>query len=95
MELILERGLEHQQKAVDAISAVFKGVTITPPTLAYQNPTFLYDEQCISANIRMLQRNIREDYRHNANPDTGHYLNLDIKMETGTGKTICIHTSHL
>lgn len=87
MELILERGLEHQQKAVDAISAVFKGVTITPPTLAYQNPTFLYDEQCISANIRMLQRNIREDYRHNANPDTGHYLNLDIKMETGTGKT--------
>lgn len=87
MELILERGLEHQQKAVDAISAVFEGATIASPTLAYQNPTLSYNDARISSNIRELQKNVREDYRHNANPDTGNYLNIDIKMETGTGKT--------
>ncbi|MCD8012088.1 MAG: type III restriction-modification system endonuclease [Lachnospiraceae bacterium] len=87
MELILERNLEHQQKAVDAIIDVFEGVTITPPTIAYQNPTFAYNDMRISENIRNLQKDIREDYRHNANMDTGNYLNVDIKMETGTGKT--------
>lgn len=87
MELILERGLEHQQKAVDAVSAVFEGAAITSPTVAYQNPTFSYDDTRISNNIRELQKNVREDYRHNANPDTGTYLNIDVKMETGTGKT--------
>lgn len=87
MELILERGLEHQQKAVDAISAVFEGAIIAPPTIAYQNPTFSYNDARISSNISVLQKKIREDYRHNANPDTGNYLNIDIKMETGTGKT--------
>ena len=66
MELILERDLEHQQKAVEAIVDVFEGVKIISPTIAYQNPSF----DC-----------------HNANPDTGSYLNIDIKMETGTGKT--------
>ena len=87
MELILKRGLEHQQKAVDAVSAVFEGVTITSPTVAYQNPTFSYDDTCISNNIRELQKNVRKDYRHNANPDTGTYLNIDVKMETDAGKT--------
>lgn len=87
MELILERGLDHQQKAVDAIRDVFEGATITQPTIAYQNPTFDYREQRIIENISSLQKNIREDYCHNANPDTGSYLNIDIKMETGTGKT--------
>ena len=70
MELILERGLEHQQKAVDAISAVFEGAIIAPPTIAYQNPTFSYNDARISSNISVLQKKIREDYRHNANPDT-------------------------
>ena len=87
MELILERGLDHQQKAVDAIADVFEGATIIPPTIAYQNPTFDHNDVRILENIRNLQKDIREDYRHNANPDTGSYLNIDIKMETGTGKT--------
>ena len=87
MELILERGLYHQQKAVDAIVDVFKGATIVKPIIAYQNPLFDYRETQIIENVRKLQKNIREDCRNNANPDNGNYLNIDIKMETGTGKT--------
>ena len=87
MELILERDLEHQKKAVDAIADVFEGVVITPPAVAYQNPVFDYQDMRILENIRKLQKNIREDYRHSVEPDNGSYLNIDIKMETGTGKT--------
>ena len=70
MERILERSLEHQQKAVDAIADVFEGVTITPPTIAYQNPAFDYNDVRILENIQNLQKNIREDYRKNSNSDT-------------------------
>lgn len=87
MEIILERDLEHQKKAVDAIADVFDGVVITPPVAAYQNPSFDYQDMRILENIRKLQKNIREDYRHSADPDNGSYLNIDIRMETGTGKT--------
>ena len=93
MELILEKGLDHQQRAVDAIADVFEGVTIVPPTISYQNPSFDYREDRIRRNIADIQKNIREDYKHNIDPDTGEYLNLDIKMETGTGKTyVYTHT---
>ena len=44
MELILERDLEHQQKAVEAIAKVLEGVSIANPSLAYQNPSFDYNE---------------------------------------------------
>lgn len=87
MELILERGLEHQQRAVDAIADVFEGVIIQPPTIAYQNPGFDYKELRLTQNIAQIQQGIRADYRQNANPDAGNYLNIDVKMETGTGKT--------
>ena len=93
MELILEKGLDHQQKAVDVIADVFEGVTIVPPTISYQNPSFDFREDRIQRNIADIQKNIREDYKHNIAPDTGEYLNLDIKMETGTGKTyVYTHT---
>ena len=87
MELILERDLEHQQKAVEAIAKVLEGVSIANPSLAYQNPSFDYNEMRIHENLSNIQRDIREDYKHNSNPDTGEYLNIDVKMETGTGKT--------
>ena len=87
MELILERDLEHQQKAVDAIAQVLEGVSIINPAMAYQNPSFDYKETQIMQNITKLQKNIRKEHTNNANPDNGKYLNIDIKMETGTGKT--------
>ena len=40
LELILERELDHQQKAVDAIISALDGITMIKPHLAYENPTF-------------------------------------------------------
>ena len=85
MELILEKELDHQQKAVDAIISALNGITMIKPHLAYENPTFDRKELCLFQNINEIQKNIRADYR--GCRDDGNYLNLDIKMETGTGKT--------
>ncbi len=85
MELILERDLVHQQKAVDALVSTLDGVGITKPHLAYENPTFDYNDSHLIHNIGEIQKNIRNDYR--GCRDEGKYLNLDVKMETGTGKT--------
>lgn len=85
MELILQRELPHQQKAVDAISAVFDGVQITAPVQFYENPKIDLTDARLSANIRALQQVIPPENRGSA--AVGGCLNLDIKMETGTGKT--------
>lgn len=85
MELILEKGLEHQEKAVDALIATLDGVVMIKPHISYENPTFDKEEICIKHNLVNIQKSIRTDYR--GCRDNGNYLNLDIKMETGTGKT--------
>ena len=85
MELILEKELDHQQKAVDAIISALDGITMIKPHLAYENPTFDRKELRLIHNLIEVQKNIRADYR--GCRDDGDYLNLDIKMETGTGNT--------
>lgn len=85
LELILERELDHQQKAIDAIISALNGITMIKPHLAYENPTFDRKELRLIQNINEVQKNIRADYQ--GCRDDGDYLNLDIKMETGTGKT--------
>lgn len=85
MELILQQGLPHQQKAIDAICAVFDGVSCASPVQFYENPHIPFDDPKITSNIRAIQSDIPAQYRKN-NPIYD-CLNLDIKMETGTGKT--------
>ena len=85
MELILQQGLPHQQRAIDAICAVFDGVSFTLPVQFYENPHIPLDDPKIVSNIRAIQSDIPAQYRKN-NPIYD-CLNLDIKMETGTGKT--------
>ena len=87
MELILQQQLPHQQKAVDAIINVFKEATITAPTQFYANPTFSLNDVQIANNIKRLQSTLPEEYHSNTPISECDYLNLDIKMETGTGKT--------
>lgn len=87
MELILQQQLPHQQKAIDAIVDVFKDAYITAPTQFYTNPTFSLQDTHIANNIKVLQSSLPPEYRSSIPVSESDYLNLDIKMETGTGKT--------
>lgn len=88
MELILERELDHQKKAVDSMMSALDGISVKKPCLSYENPSFNRNDPCIISNISKIQKEIRADYR--GCRDEGNYLNLDVKMETGTGKTLFI-----
>ena len=91
MELILEKGLEHQQKAVEAIGQVFRNVGFSFDPQNRKNPVFSLGSQDLLCNIKELQKNVLPEHR--GSNDIAKYLNLDIKMETGTGKTyVYTHT---
>lgn len=95
MELKLESGLPHQEYAVEAISEVFKQVEIDQEVTPYSNPEVDLSSTQFITNIRNIQRkeqqNVAEKYR--TLQPVGNTLCLDIKMETGTGKTyVYTHT---
>ena len=91
LELILEKGLEHQQKAVEAIGQVFRNVGFSFDPQNRKNPVFPLGSQDLLCNIKELQKNVLPEHR--GSNDIAKYLNLDIKMETGTGKTyVYTHT---
>lgn len=95
MELILQSSLPHQQKAVDAIADVFKDIWIKSPLNYYSNPEITIFKDGVGDNIRRVQsiNKIPQEYGGYTHDPT--YLNLDIKMETGTGKTyVYVHTMH-
>lgn len=87
MELILKNDLAHQVKAYNAIANVFSAELMRKNTLYYQNPTLVLDRHALMTNIAQVQRDndIPAEYK-GLNQVEG-YLNLDVKMETGTGKT--------
>lgn len=85
MELILQQGLPHQQEAVDRINKVFEGAVISSPGNFYENPSIDPEDFRIQQNIAALQSSLPQEYRNDE--ICGEYLPLDIKMETGTGKT--------
>lgn len=95
MELILQTGLEHQQIPVDSICDVLSGVFMKRPELYYSNPELDLKDVQIEHNIDKVQiRNgISKSMRNKS--VSGMCLNLDIKMETGTGKTyVYTHTMY-
>ncbi|MBD5095027.1 MAG: type III restriction-modification system endonuclease [Subdoligranulum sp.] len=85
MELILQQNLPHQQKAVDAICDALDGVMIQPSVKFYENPKINLADRNLAENLRFLQTALPSEYKKTA--PVGSCLNLDIKMETGTGKT--------
>ncbi len=87
MELILQPSLPHQQIGVDAVADVFTHTPIKTPAMFYANPEIAISKDGVGQNIVNIQRgnSIQPEYcvySHDEN-----CLNLDIKMETGTGKT--------
>lgn len=87
MELILQTGLEHQQKPVDAISGVLKDVRIATPTQHFENPTIDLTDFHIAENIKHTQDNLHVHTSMRGKTPSTERLLVDIKMETGTGKT--------
>ena len=85
MALRLEAGLPHQKKAIEAITKVFDGVHFTKNHYSFINPAIDLHSETLIGNIEKIQRNI--DYSLRGSNAIDKYLNLDIKMETGTGKT--------
>ena len=85
MELILQQNLPHQAKAIEAICDSLEGVEITSPVQFYENPKINLADLKLVANLKELQKAVPAEYR--SSQPIGNCLNLDIKMETGTGKT--------
>jgi type III restriction enzyme len=87
MELILKNGLPHQEKAIDAISTVFTENSFNKNTLYFANPTLEEDKSTLLEQIKKVQKENAVDAEYINLNGIENYLNLDIKMETGTGKT--------
>jgi len=84
----LEKGLKHQDTAVNSIVSVLKNVEIYKSNSLTANPKIDLSSSNIKYNINRVQENnnINPEYKKNDGIKST-YLNLDIKMETGTGKT--------
>lgn len=84
----LERGLKHQNDAVNSIIRVFEDVDIKKTNSLTENPWIDLNSSNIVSNIKKIQdnNNIPKEMKSNIGI-TDSYLNIDIKMETGTGKT--------
>lgn len=84
----LERGLKHQVDAVNSIVRVLENVNIEKTNSLTENPVIDLASPNIIKNIKKIQNNnsITKEMSRNIGI-TDDYLNIDIKMETGTGKT--------
>mgnify|MGYP001658204223 CR=1 FL=1 len=84
----LERGLKHQNDAVNSIIRVFEDVEIEKTDSLTANPYIDLNSANIISNIKKIQENnnVPKEMKKYIGI-TDNYLNIDIKMETGTGKT--------
>ena len=87
MELILKNGLPHQEKAVNAISTIFGDGSFEQKRMYYSNPILDLDKELLLERIKTVQKTNTVDLEYVNLNGIQNYLNLDIKMETGTGKT--------
>lgn len=88
MELILQGDLPHQTLPVNAIADVFSGVHAESAEL-YSNPVFDLNAQKLRSNIISVKSNPNNNlpFAQRGGAALDAPLGLDIRMETGTGKT--------
>ena len=89
MELILQNNLPHQQLPVEAVGDALKEVNWQSPKDFYANPLLSWTNRYqLSAPIFEVKKQLLPSHPQKLQePEKGAPLNLDIKMETGTGKT--------
>ena len=94
----LEQNLPHQTNAINAVLHVFDGIDPKFYTDRTKCPLMTEDIATIKTNIVQIQNGekpncftdgytVPETLRQNYTDSSSKYLNIDIKMETGTGKT--------
>lgn len=83
--------LDHQTKAINALNHIFEDVALERPDSYEANPVFDLHDQRILSNIREIQNGEVESLPAISKALRTHrdesYLGIDIRMETGTGKT--------
>lgn len=84
MGLNFERNLPHQDEAVKAVIDTFVDVPLRNRSNIMANHMFELSSSNVIDNIKAIQS--RNNVK-NVEPKVGSVFNLDIKMETGTGKT--------
>src|SRR5574344_289238 len=86
--LKLEKILPHQQKAITALTTVFDEAHYELPVFGYDNPHLSITDQELGNALTRARINVFPEWQTfaSANDET-HCLYLDVKMETGTGKT--------
>lgn len=84
--------LPHQTKVLDIVNKVFKNVEIYSKNI-YKNPEINFNDERLYRNIEAIQNgnyeeipSINKEYRGYVKDEP---FGIDIKMETGTGKTYC------
>lgn len=89
MELILQNNLQHQQQPVEAVGNALKEVNWDFPIDPYSNPILSWSNRCqLSDPILEVKKQLLPKMPQKLQePEVNGPLNLDIKMETGTGKT--------
>ena len=89
MELILQNNLPHQQLPVEAVGDALKEVNWQSPKDFYANPQLSWSNrsQLFAPIMDVKKRLVPNMPPKLQEPEEGGPLNLDIKMETGTGKT--------
>ncbi|WP_176555763.1 type III restriction-modification system endonuclease [Virgibacillus ndiopensis] len=86
MDLILKRNLAHQTIPIERLCSIFSNVGIQKPMKNIENPIIDIKSPYLYQNIKRLQEEISSNIQ-GVNQFEEDYLNVDIKMETGTGKT--------
>lgn len=84
--------LDHQQRALTALTRVFEGVHLDGSTAPEANPEFEIGDPLIAENIEAIQAGEVDGIEPIPRPWRGQVddgvLGIDVKMETGTGKTL-------
>jgi type III restriction enzyme len=92
MDLILKSGLPHQEKGVNSVCTVFEEEDFSDSNAYYANPSLNIDRPGLLERIKKVQNQNKVDQEFQKLNFVSDNLNLDIKMETGTGKTY-VYTS--
>lgn len=96
MELKLENGLEHQAIPVEGVATVVENSIQEPPKASHQNPLLKWQLSMGALALARRQAHIEDKvFKQRVSPymlpekikALPHHRILDIKMETGTGKT--------